>query len=364
MKYATTCRALLLIAALATGMSSIAQTAGAATIVIINNDGPGEGFNDTTPAAPVGGNPGTTLGQQRLNAFQYAANLWGQSLASAVTIEVEAQMDPLFCSPTQAVLGSAGATFIHRDWTSGNPPPRAATWYTQAEANAISGVDQNPGTAEISATFNSNLNGDPGCLGGIGWYYGYDQNPSGDIDFVTVLFHEIAHGLGFLTLIDLSSGEKLGGYDDTYEWNMEHHFAVPADYPSMTDAQRAAGNIGDPNLHWTGPVVNALAPGLLTAGISNGHVRLYGPDPVEPGSSLSHWSTALSPNQVMEPAYTGPDHDGTLELALFEDIGWPLISEEPAVPAVSVWGLVVAPMLIIGAGIYIMLRRSKASSNA
>src|SRR5262249_60190992 len=30
----------------------------AATITIINNDGAGEGFNDPTPAAPVGGNPG------------------------------------------------------------------------------------------------------------------------------------------------------------------------------------------------------------------------------------------------------------------------------------------------------------------
>ena len=41
----------------------------AATIVIINNNQPGVGFNDATAAAPVGGNPGTTLGQQRLNAF-------------------------------------------------------------------------------------------------------------------------------------------------------------------------------------------------------------------------------------------------------------------------------------------------------
>jgi hypothetical protein len=29
---------------------------GNATITILNNDGPGVGFNDNTPAAPVGGN--------------------------------------------------------------------------------------------------------------------------------------------------------------------------------------------------------------------------------------------------------------------------------------------------------------------
>jgi hypothetical protein len=50
---------------------------GSATIVINNIDGPGEGFNDPTPAAPVGGNTGTTLGQQRLIAFTFAAKYLG-----------------------------------------------------------------------------------------------------------------------------------------------------------------------------------------------------------------------------------------------------------------------------------------------
>ncbi|MEO5742389.1 MAG: peptidase, partial [Vicinamibacterales bacterium] len=48
-----------------------------ATVVIINADGPGEGFNDLAVAAPIGGNSGTTLGQQRLIAFQHAADIWG-----------------------------------------------------------------------------------------------------------------------------------------------------------------------------------------------------------------------------------------------------------------------------------------------
>ena len=54
--------------------------ASAATITIINNDGVNEGFNDPTPVAPVGGNPATTLGAQRLYLFQYAANLWGSQI--------------------------------------------------------------------------------------------------------------------------------------------------------------------------------------------------------------------------------------------------------------------------------------------
>ncbi len=41
----------------------------AAEFTILNNDGPGEGLNDLTPVAPVGGNSGTTLGQQRMIAL-------------------------------------------------------------------------------------------------------------------------------------------------------------------------------------------------------------------------------------------------------------------------------------------------------
>ncbi len=45
---------------------------GAATIVINNVNGAGVGFNDPTAVAPVGGNTGTTLGQQRLIADRRA----------------------------------------------------------------------------------------------------------------------------------------------------------------------------------------------------------------------------------------------------------------------------------------------------
>src|SRR5262245_36473178 len=88
----------------------------AATITVVNNDGVGEGFNDPTVVSPVGGNPGTTLGAQRLNAFRFAANIWAAQLTSSVTIFVDATMDPLFCDSMSATLGQAGATSIARDF--------------------------------------------------------------------------------------------------------------------------------------------------------------------------------------------------------------------------------------------------------
>jgi hypothetical protein len=89
----------------------------AATIVVINNDAAGEGFNDPTPAAPVGGNTGTTKGEQRLIAFRHAAEIWGATLDSPVTILVRANFDPL----GPGILGSAGPSAVFSDFPGQGP---------------------------------------------------------------------------------------------------------------------------------------------------------------------------------------------------------------------------------------------------
>ena len=76
-------------------LSAAAVSAGPAQFVIVNLNAPGVGFNDPTPAAPVGGNTGTTLGQQRLIAFEHAARLWSARLDSAVPIRIRAQFASL-----------------------------------------------------------------------------------------------------------------------------------------------------------------------------------------------------------------------------------------------------------------------------
>jgi hypothetical protein len=183
---------ILLLAAALLGLAVVASPlAHAATFTVLNNDGPGEGFNDPTPAAPVGGNTGTTIGAQRLIAFQRAADIWGARLSSPVTIRVRAQFDALTCNATSAVLGSAGPVNFFRDFTGA---PAASTWFPVALANALRGADLDPAGDDINATFNSNL-GTPGCLTTSGWYYGLDANPPGSlIDFVSVLLHELGHG--------------------------------------------------------------------------------------------------------------------------------------------------------------------------
>src|SRR5687768_3017078 len=140
----------------------------ATTITVVNGDAPSEGFNDPTPVAAVAGNPATTLGGQRLHAFAAAAAYWAERLDTTVDVTVLAKLDPLACSPTGALLGSAGPTAFYRDFPGA---PRARTWYPAALTSALRGASADPGTADLVATFSSSLNGDLACLGGRAWSY-------------------------------------------------------------------------------------------------------------------------------------------------------------------------------------------------
>ena len=254
-----------LAAALWLGVSSAALAA--ATIVIINSDGPGEGFNDPTPAAPVGGNAGTTLGQQRLNAFQHAASIWGATLTSSVTIEVDAAFDPLTCTATGAVLGAAGAIEAFFD-SSGTILPFANHFYPVALVEKYVGVDiSTPGFADIIATFNSRLNGDPTCLGGNGFYLGLDNNHGTLIDLVAVLLHELGHGLGFALLTTSgNTGARALGLPSIWERFMFDNTAGITWLAMTTNAERAASARNPRMLAWNGANVTNNAAAVLTPG--------------------------------------------------------------------------------------------------
>ncbi|HEY3177044.1 MAG TPA: PA domain-containing protein [Candidatus Polarisedimenticolia bacterium] len=258
---------LLLSTALGLLLVSPSPALAGATISIVNADGAGEGFNDPTPVAPVGGNPGTTRGAQRLIAFQFAADIWGATLDSNVLITIRSNFDPLSCNATQAVLGSAGTLFIFANFPATPPfagPAFANTWHSSALADKRAGFELNPGQPDISARFNVNL-GNVGCLTGIGWYLGLDNNHGSQIDLVTVLLHEFGHGLGFQQFGNLGSGALIGGLPDTYNRNLLD-LSNGLLWNQMTNAQRAASAINPRRVVWFGDQVTDEVPGCLAPG--------------------------------------------------------------------------------------------------
>jgi len=262
--------ALLLLAAVAAAPNAFA----AATVVIVNGNAAGVGFNDPAPAAPVGGNAGTTLGQQRLIAFQAAADTWGNTIDSPVTIRILATFESQTCTATSAVLGSAGSRFLYANFpqTGLYPGPVANLLYGGALADKVAGFEIDPveadgvtPRADIRARFNSNLNGNVACLGGRKFYLGLDANHGTDIDLVAVLLHEFAHGLGFQQFADVTTGARIAELDDVFNVHIFDN-STQKFWPQMTNAERAASSINPRNVVFNGANVNAAVPGVLAPG--------------------------------------------------------------------------------------------------
>lgn len=253
----------LLVFAFASLMSSAVQ--GGATVVIQNGDAAGVGFNDPAPVSPVGGNSGTTLGQQRMIAIQAAANQWGATLDSVPTVTALVTWEALSCDGNSAELGVTSPRSIWADFAGAKVP---GTWYPAALANALHGSDLDPTTAEISVQFNVNL-GNAGCLTGVHFYLGLDNSHGNDVDLVTIATHELAHGLGFLTLTDGSTGAE-DASDGTPRPSIFDDFLFDTIssllWKDMTDAQRVASAINTRRLVWNGFNVKTAVPQVLKPG--------------------------------------------------------------------------------------------------
>lgn len=251
-----------------------AAPARAGEIILNIVDPPGVGFNDTTVVAPVGGNGGTTLGQQRRIVFETAANIWEAALNPNVDIVIQASFAPLACTATTGVLGSAGTIQIFANFDNAEWPN---TWYHSALANHLAGEDLTPGgpdpgllvppfNDDIVAFFNGDIGVREDCLTGLSWYNGLDNNEGPtQVDLLTVVLHEFAHGLGFANFATEASGNAALGLADIYS-AYTYDNDLELFWNQMDKRERAASATNDPDLVWRGPNVFAAAPGQL-AGI-------------------------------------------------------------------------------------------------
>jgi hypothetical protein len=257
--------------------SSFAQ---AADVIPVNFDGPNEGYNDTTPVAPVGGNPGTTLGEQRQIVALFAADLWGSVLESDVPIAIAAQFTPL--APN--VLGSAGATGAYYNF----PGVPANTLHSVALAEAIIGQNINGNTVDISSNFSSNYT----------FYYGLDgKTPAGQVNFLDVVMHEFGHGLGFQNFENEATGQFSGGIPDIYS-TFTYDNTLAKFWPAMTVAERQFSAVNNGNVVFTGASAVSGAGLILgprtgfrinsPAGIAGDYV--YGTTSFGPAPSVANFS--------------------------------------------------------------------------
>jgi hypothetical protein len=244
-------------------------------------------------------------------AFQYAVDIWAAQLTSTVPIQIVAE----FSNLGPGVLGQAGpANFV-----ANAPALVPNTWYAIALANELSGTDLDPANEDIDAQFNSAFN----------WYFGTDGlAPPGSYDFVTVVLHELGHGLGFLGLMDYSGGTGSWGFG-TGRPAIYDRFAINGALQSLINTSifpnpsTALGTqLTTGNVYFSGPFTTAANNGVSA--------HLFTPATWTQGSSYSHLDEGTypvgNPNSLMTPYLNSAEaiHDpGPIVRGMFNDLGWP-----------------------------------------
>ncbi len=238
-------------------------------------------------------------------AMNWAMDIWGQFIKSDMPIKVTANWVPL---GTGGTLATASPTEEIRDF-DGAPQPEM--YYPIALAEKISRQELNsPSASEIGINVNSDRDD---------WYFGIDGNPgAGEIDLVTVILHELGHGLGFTA----NNGTNCFADPTIYAYFI--HDGTSQQLVDESIFPGSACNVGGSEAIRAAFTSNNLffkRPGELNIS------QLYAPNPFRGGSSISHLDETTydqgDPNQLMTPNIDGVIHDpGPLTLQMFAEMGW------------------------------------------
>jgi len=253
--------------------------------------------------------------QEAADAFRYAVGVWESILDSPVPIHLRATWTSLDAN----VLGSCGPASFYRNFDGAL---RDNTFYPVALADKISRQDLSGSTSpDMVARFNSD-NPD--------WYFGTDGNtPSNKYDFVSVIIHEIGHGLGIIGFASVNSsnigqiGDNTNMFPGIYDVFVQNLLGQ-----QLLDENYFANPSAELYSQFTG---NALQfdSRLAREDYDGSNPRLYAPSTWNDGSSFYHLDDATYPagsdNALMTHAlaYGEANHNpGPLLEAMLAEMDW------------------------------------------
>lgn len=243
-------------------------------------------------------------------AYQYAVDIWASLLKSPVTIYVDASFEDL----GQGVLGSAGPTNYVTNFPGA---PNDTVYYPIALADKLAGYSlNNDGEADITSRFSSTFN----------FYFGLDGNPpASQYDFVSIVLHELGHGLGFTGAVSFNPNSSEGSWDlgTTQKSSIYTSFVQFGNGDNFTDLPFESAETGDA-LTSNDLFFNAL----LSSTKLGERPKLFSPSDWNQGSSFSHLDENEypegDPNSLMSPQFGLAEaiHDPGITLDIFGDMGW------------------------------------------
>ncbi|WP_116126661.1 T9SS type A sorting domain-containing protein [Lewinella sp. IMCC34183] len=132
------------------------------------------------------------------SAMQYAASIWTDVLKIEQAVQVDACYTDLGSGTSLASAGPASLVA----W--GNAAANDFVLYPRALFDQLVGTDS--GVRDIDVFVNAQYAGQ--------FYYGTDGAPPIDkFDFVTIMLHELGHGLGFSGQADVNDGDDTNGVE-------------------------------------------------------------------------------------------------------------------------------------------------------
>ena len=214
-------------------------------------------------------------------AVQFAVDIWSRNFESEVPISVEANWET---NPDNRVLGSARPGYYFNDFPGA---PDSDLWYPSALANTLAKRDLDPRQKEIFLSVNSTPL----------WYTGTDGKPTPrSYDLVSVVLHEIAHGLGFLSNAEY---DRFFGTGYMFQPTPFDAYVQLPDGRTFTDFCSRSSDLGKAML---GPLFWSGESGIAA---NNGvKPKLYTPSPYQEGSSVTHLDEETFANSLNNSAMT------------------------------------------------------------
>ena len=207
-------------------------------------------------------------------AFEYAISILESLLPAGTNTTVLATWGKI---ENTGVLGNSSITAFAAGWAINALKPIA--FYPVALAEKIAGANLNSDlNGDITININSTVN----------WYLGTDGKipvNSNQYDLVTVILHEMCHGLGFFDSMD--TDERTGWYGissipviyDTFIENIDEKIITDTSEFENYSADLRREFTGD-KLYFKGPVLEKLS--------EVSRLKLHVPSQFDAGSSISH----------------------------------------------------------------------------
>ena len=253
----------------------------------------------------------TGFSTQAKTAMEYAASILKSMLPADTRLTILASWEKI---SNAGVLGNSVITGYAAGWSIDALNPIA--FYPVALAEKIAGESLNSDIeGDLELRINSSIN----------WYLGTDGNtPSQKYDLVTVVLHEICHGLGFFDSMNTSG--TVGYYGSGSIPMIYDTFIENLAVKRLTDTLKFHNPSTSLFLELIGGQLWFNGP-LLTKYTSGSRVKLYAPTVWDAGSSVSHLdeNATLKADALMTPFIDLGEaihNPGKLTYSILGDLGW------------------------------------------